>query len=138
MMKLKWVIAAISAAIPCVALAQGMFGGNGLVGGWFPPGTPTISSGFCTSPSIVSTNGAFTFTFNVGSACATGTGVIGLPTAPHGWVCTLVDLTDAASDQPTMTANSVSSVTVSNYSRTTGLAANFASSEVLGAICSPY
>jgi hypothetical protein len=57
------------------------------------PTSPTISSGFGTSPSVVSPNGTGAFTINVGTGGAASTGVIGLPAAPHGWNCTCTDIT---------------------------------------------
>lgn len=54
---------------------------------------PTISSGFGTSPSIVSSNGSLSFQINVGTGGVATTGVIGLPTATNGWVCTCEDVT---------------------------------------------
>jgi hypothetical protein len=54
---------------------------------------PTISSGFGTSPSIVASNGTASFQINVGTGGVATTGVIGLPTATTGWVCTCEDVT---------------------------------------------
>lgn len=54
---------------------------------------PTISSGFGSSPSIVSSNGSLSFQINVGTGGVATTGVIGLPTAANGWVCTCEDVT---------------------------------------------
>lgn len=55
---------------------------------------PTISSGFGTTPSIVSSNGSATFRVNVGTGGAATSGVVGLATAANGWNCMVIDTTN--------------------------------------------
>lgn len=99
---------------------------------------PTISAGFCTSPSIPANNGTVAFTINVGSACAASTGTLGMPTAANGWVCDFHDVTTPASNVVEQTGGATNTVTLTNYARTTGLAANFTSSDVIRAKCVAY
>lgn len=99
---------------------------------------PTIASGFCTSPTVPNANGTAAFTVNVGSACAGSTGVITMPTAATGWVCSAYNITTPATNVVNQTAGTTTSVTVTNYVRTTGVAGNFTSSDVLRFQCSAY
>ncbi|WP_169055446.1 glycosyl hydrolase family 28-related protein [Rhizobium sp. P44RR-XXIV] len=98
---------------------------------------PTISSGFCTSPSIVVPNGTWTFRISVGSSCSTSSGVITMPTAANGWDCKATSGTAVASSVPVqdLTGSTATSITIRNYSRTTGAAANFTSGDVLLVSC---
>lgn len=99
--------------------------------------SPTISSGFCTSPSVIASNGTWSFRVVVGSACATGTGVIGMPAAANGWDCKITSGTASASSVPVMdlTASTTTTVNIKNYSRTTGAPAAFTSNDVLLVSC---
>lgn len=99
---------------------------------------PTISAGFCTSPSIPNANGTAAFTINVGSACAGSTGTLAMPTAPTGWVCDFHDVTTPASNIVEQTGGATNTVTLTNYVRTTGVAGNFTSSDVIRAKCVSY
>lgn len=75
---------------------------------------PTISSGFGTSPSILTstTGGNYTATFrvNVGTGGAATSGVVGLPTASNGWNCLVQDMTTNVATR--QTANNATTVTV--------------------------
>lgn len=73
--------------------------------------TPTISSGFGGSPSILKFNGTAVFTVNVGTGGVATSGVIGFPTAANGWVCQVTDQT-TNSKTTFQSANTASSVTV--------------------------
>jgi hypothetical protein len=96
---------------------------------------PTVS-GFCTSPSVPNNNGTAAFTINVGTSCLAGTGTVTLPTAANGWVC---DFTDITSQSNVMqNGGTATTVTVQNYSRTTGATAPFTSSDVIRAKCAAY
>lgn len=99
---------------------------------------PTISSGFCTSPSIPANNGTAAFTINVGSACAGSTGTLTMPAATTGWICDFHDVTTPASNVVEQTGGSTTTVTLTNYVRTTGVAGNFTSSDVIRAKCMAY
>jgi hypothetical protein len=98
---------------------------------------PTVS-GFCTSPSVLANNGNAVFTINVGTSCAAGTGTITLPAAVNGWVCDLHDVTSPGANNVVMTGGTATTVTVQNYSRTTGATTNFTSSDVIRAKCAAY
>lgn len=96
--------------------------------------TPTISSGFGTSPSVATHNGTFAFTINVGTGGTASSGVIGLPdvTGAHRWVCKCSDIANAASVAETdQSATSSSSCTVTNVNKTTGVALAWGASTIL-------
>ena len=100
---------------------------------------PTISSGFCsTSPSIVANNGTWAFTIGVGTSCSGSTGTLGMPTAATGWVCSFADVTTPASYVISQTGGTASTVTLTSYARTTGVASNFTASDVIRAMCAAY
>jgi hypothetical protein len=78
---------------------------------------PTISSGFGTSPAILAGTNTSAFTVNVGTGGTASAGVIGLPTAPNGWICEAEDQTthSTAVSRTAQTANSTTSVTLTQY-----------------------
>jgi len=90
---------------------------------------PTITSGFGTSPSIVATSTA-AFSITIGSSPGS-TGIVALPTAPHGWSITATNITSNSSLTVSCSAQSATSVTLTSYSRTTGLAVSFNASDVI-------
>ena len=68
------------------------FIGNNIVCG---NGTPSISSGFGTSPSVASSNGTCTFRVNVGGGGAATSGVVTVgDTATTGWNCQVTDFSN--------------------------------------------
>lgn len=97
----------------------------------FSSNTPTISSGFGTSPSVVAgngVNGPASFTVNVGTGGSATSGVLGLATAANGWNC-------FATDQST---NVVTRQTASTASTATLTAASaWTASDVLLVSCFP-
>lgn len=99
---------------------------------------PTIASGFGTSPSIANNNGTCSFTVNVGTGGTANSGVLTLPAASHGWSCRGEDRTTPASFVESVFSTSTTSVTVNNYSRTTGLAIAWTASDVLEISCFGY
>jgi hypothetical protein len=112
--------------------------GSGGKGPLYSPTAPTISAGFCTSPTIPSNNGTAAFTINVGTACVGSTGTLTMPTSTTAWVCQFHDVTTPASNTVEQTGGSSTSVTLTNYSRTTRVAAAFTSSDVIRAACTAY
>lgn len=101
---------------------------------------PTIPSGGCTSPAVTWANGTQTFLLTLGSSC---TGVktltLTLPAAAHFWACTGENNTNdaqQAANHPVARATSATAVIVTNYSRTTGLQADFTASDTLLLSCS--
>lgn len=99
---------------------------------------PTIASGFCTSPTVPNSNGTAAFTVNVGTACGASSGVITMPTAATGWVCSAINITNPATNVVAQSAGTTTSVTLTNYVRTTGVAGNFTASDVLRLQCTAY
>jgi hypothetical protein len=98
---------------------------------------PTVSSGFGSSPSIVKNNGPQGFQVNVGTGGSASSGVIGLPTAPNGWACSVADVTTPATNFTKQTASSTTTATVTNYG-TSNTATGWTASDKLNMSCSPY
>lgn len=96
---------------------------------------PTISAGFCTSPTVTSNNGTAQFVITIGTSCAAATGTVTMPAASNAWTCYVANVTSPASNVPEQTGGTTTTVTVTNYARTTGLAANWTDSEVLRFMC---
>lgn len=99
---------------------------------------PAIASGFNTaSNSITGTNtGAFQVT--VGTSTATTTGVVTMPTATTGWACSAADVTTPATHMIQQTGSTTTSVTVTDYARTTGVAQNMANSDKIVFNCGAF
>jgi hypothetical protein len=120
---------------------------NQIVGGGLSAGcawtrsqiTPTISSGFGTSPSVTNFNGSAGFEVNVGTGGSASSGVVGLGTALNGWNCSAVDITTQSATvfQTKQTASTTASATFANYN-TSGAAAAWAASDKLRITCTPY
>ena len=93
---------------------------------------PTISSGFCTGANIAYQNGTVSFQVGVGASGCTGiqTGVIGLPTAAHGWKCNVSDI-GGIGYKPDQVAYTTTSATIENFSRTTGASADWVATHSL-------
>ena len=105
----------------------------------FGSAAPTISSGFCaTAPSISANNGTAAFDINVGTSCSGSIGTLGMPTATTGWSCSFADVTTPASYVISQTGGSASTVTLTAYARTTGVASNFTASDHIRAECVGY
>lgn len=99
---------------------------------------PTVSSGFGTSPSVTQNNGPSSFSVNVGTGGTASTGVVGLPAAPHAWACAPSDTGATPTGRTEVTGpSSTTTVTVTNFSRTTGLALAWTASEVIQLSCWP-
>ncbi len=112
--------------------------GLGALGVVFMSATaPTIASGGCTSPAVTSNNGTATFKVTLGTTCATvKTFTLTMPPATNYWACDAVDLTTNATYRPEQSAAaSATSVVITNYARTTGLAIDFVDGEVLLVKC---
>jgi hypothetical protein len=98
---------------------------------------PTISSGFGTSPSVVSNNGPASFTINVGTGGTATNGVIGLPSATTGWNCSCEDITttSATVNRCKQTgAGTTTTVPIGNFN-TTPAAAAWVASDILTVSC---
>lgn len=99
--------------------------------------TPSISSGFGTSPSIVSSNGTATFKVNVGTGGTATSGIIAMPTAQTGWNCLAQVPTNASyfgwiTVSPSSTSTSV---TFENRNTTNGVLSAWPASVIFTAIC---
>ena len=103
---------------------------------------PTISSGFGTTPSIAAANGTAAFTVNVGTGGTASAGVIGLPAATTGWICSVNNVTAKAAnraDQGTFqTATTTTTVTIQNQTISTGAALAWTASDIIQMICTGY
>lgn len=95
----------------------------------FSNGTPSISSGFGTSPSVASNNGATTFRVNVGTGGVATSGVVTMPAATTGWNCQVTDFSNNTVTRET--ASTTTSVTVT-------AAAAWAASDTLIFNCAAY
>lgn len=95
---------------------------------------PTIASGFGTAPSIVANggNGTLTFQINVGTGGVASSGVITLPAAAHGWAVTVTPVGAPAPDTQCFGApTSTTTVTITNYTSSTGAALVWPASTIL-------
>jgi hypothetical protein len=99
---------------------------------------PTITSGFGTSPTVPLNVGTLVFTVNVGTGGTASSGVITMPAAPHGWACQADDITNNASSSTAESATTTTGVTLTNYSRTTGVATAWAASDIVQVSCLEY
>jgi hypothetical protein len=100
---------------------------------------PTIASGFGTSPSIPNNNGTTAFTVNVGTGGAATSGVITMPAATTGWVCLVAPNGAPQAAAVTYSApTSTTSVTLTNYTASTGVALAWTASTVLQVSCHAY
>ncbi len=107
----------------------------------FGTAAPTISSGFGSSPAILSSNGATTFRINVGTGGTATGGVIGLPTATTGWNCMFSVLNPTATNvlsQNVQISSTTNTVTIQNDLSATGAATAWPASTTLIAQCVAY
>jgi hypothetical protein len=105
-----------------------------------PNSVPAISSGFGTSPSVVTSQGPATFTLNVGGGGTATSGVIAMnATAPNGWACKASDITthSASVSQTIQTATNTTTATLTQYNNVM-VATAWAASDVLQVNCFPY
>ena len=97
-----------------------------------------VATTFCTSPSVVANNGSWGFTINVGTSCSTSVGVITLTAATTGWNCFFNHSTSPELFIVSQTSSTTTTVNLTNYSRTTGLATNWVNSNVIIGSCFAY
>lgn len=100
---------------------------------------PTVSSGFGTSPSVISNNGTATFRLNVGTGGTAKSGIVAMnATAANFWNCSVDDITAAAAHvayNTRQTGSSTTTVTVENQTTSTGAAIAWAASDILAFQC---
>jgi hypothetical protein len=103
---------------------------------------PTIASGFGTLPTVPTNNGTAAFTINVGTGGSATSGVITMPAATTGWVCSVENQTGVLgnyANQRTMQIGSTTTtVTVENQTVSTGAALAWTASDVLVLACHGY
>lgn len=96
---------------------------------------PTIPVA-CTTPTVTWSNGTASFQIDVGSSC---TGITTLsftmPSASNGWSCDARNLSNSATSTPWQSAGTPTSVTFTNYARTTGLAADWTAGDDIRVSC---
>lgn len=100
---------------------------------------PTLGSGGCTTPSSVTAlNGTALFKLaSVGSSCSGSQPLVfTLPAATTGWLCTSRNVTNGATSAPAQTgAVSTTSVTITNFVRTTGVAGAWTNADEVWVSC---
>lgn len=100
---------------------------------------PTISSGFGSGASVTAGTTSKAFTIGVGTGGTANTGVIAFATAaPTGWICKVTDVTNVGSFVTESVTTSSTSVTLTNYSRTTGSLIAWTASDFLTVTCDGY
>jgi hypothetical protein len=104
-----------------------------------PGGLPAIASGFGTTPSISAGISPAAFSVNVGSGGTASAGVITMPQAITGWNCKVTPHGAPQAAAVTYSApTSATSITLTNYTLTTGVALNWTASIVLDLNCVAY
>lgn len=101
---------------------------------------PTVASGFGTGASVSLGSSSAAFQVNVGTGGVASSGVITVsPTAaPVTWACSAVDDTAPATSNTIATPTSTTTITLTNYSRTTGIATPWGASDNLTVTCFGY
>ena len=98
-------------------------GGLGFVSLAISGTAPTVPVA-CTTPTVTWSNGTATFQMDVGTTCAAVTTLsFTMPAATNKWSCDAKNLSNSATSTPWQSAGTTTSVTITNYSRTTGIAA---------------
>lgn len=102
-------------------MARPGFTGNGTGAATLTTGCGQTSAGFC---------------IGVGTGSPGSTGTVAFANAaPNGWNCQAVDITNPAASNTVSTPLSTTQVTLTNYSRTTGIATAWAASDQLNLWC---
>lgn len=104
---------------------------------------PTVASGGCLTGAgtvITNSNGTAGWTTTLGTGCSGSQPIVfTLPTASTGWLCWARNVSNAATSSPAQTgAVSTTSVTITNYVRTTGVAGAWTDSDVVVVGCHGY
>lgn len=101
---------------------------------------PSVSSGFGSGASVVNPNGSSGFTVNVGTGGVASTGIIAMNasglTPTHGWIAHCVNLSNNSVTR--MTSSTTTTITIANFSATTGLSAPWSASDIIGIIAMGY
>lgn len=109
---------------------------NGPAGLLYSPTTPTITSGFGTSPVVGPGNGTATFNIAIGTGGTATNGIIALPTANSGWTCTATDITTQSATVfiTKQIASGTGSATLANFN-TAGAQAAWVANDILFVSC---
>lgn len=106
---------------------------------WESPTAVTVTAATgCTSPTVTWSNGSATFQLDVGTSC-TGVSTIGVtfPSgATNGWECKCTNTTASATRVIDHAAGTATTLILTNYSRTTGLASDYADGADVRCSCS--
>lgn len=104
----------------------------------FSATAPTLASGGCTSAAMVDNAGTAYFTATVGTSGCSGSQplVFTLPAATVGWNCYARNGTTSATSAPAQTGvPSTTSVTITNFVRTTGVAGVWTANDNIQVSC---
>lgn len=103
---------------------------------------PTVASGGCTGGSgnvVTFNNGTAAFAITLGSLPCVGTMVLTMPASTHGWVCDAHDITAPALNWVDQSVGgSTTAVTLTDYTRTSGVVKNFTQTDVIAVKCVGY
>ena len=100
---------------------------------------PTISSGFGTTPSVVSGTSSRVFTVNVGTGGTASSGVIAFAVAaPNGYACWVTDTTNPGANRTMSQPTSTTTATFTNYAAGSSSTQAWSASDVLAATCEAY
>ena len=97
---------------------------------------PTITN-FGTNSAVTYNNGTTAFIINVGTGNGS-TGTINLPTAAHGWVCQVTNMSNQNTNNTYQSGGTVSTVVLSNYSRISRNVLNWSDNDILLCTCFAY
>jgi len=139
-MKAIRILVALALYLAAGAFAQTQFPPNPSSGHILWSATaPTIASGFGTSPSVVVSNGSMAFQINVGTGGTASAGVVTMPAASTGWSCSVTPAAapQAAAIMYAAPTNSTS-ITITNYTLTTGVALAWPTGTVIDVTCTGY
>ena len=101
----------------------------------FSTAAPDISSGFGTSPGVVTNNGTASFTIDIGTGGAAKNGVIGLPAAVNGWNVYCEDISSFSTTvfRTRQTGTTTTSATIGNFN-SVALPAPWGSGDILSCV----
>lgn len=99
---------------------------------------PSVQSGFCSGATVVPGSGTAAFEVDVGTSCATSTGVLNMPQATTGWVCSVQEIATPGTNVAAQSGETATTVSVSNYRRSNGAPLNWVDGDLLHIMCMGY
>lgn len=100
---------------------------------------PVIFSGFGVGATTFSQWEPATVQINVGSGGTASVGVVTMPIVPaHGYACSAVSNTGPVTSDTVATATAVNQITLTNFSRTTGLQTAWPAGAIINVTCGEY